>query len=116
MHEHDLFADAADRHRVALISDALGFGLTLESDAASFPHFFQWVNMRQGGYAVGLEPSTHRVAGDQAARDDGSMIWLQSGESRMYEAVYTVLTDAEACAHAEAAIASVGGMPKTDVP
>lgn len=49
-----------------------------------FPHFFQWMNLRSGAYAVGLEPSTHAVEGSQAARDDGSMIWLGPGESRSY--------------------------------
>lgn len=55
------------------------------SGSDAFPHFFEWLNLREGAYAVGLEPSTHHVTGARAARDAGQMIWLEHGESRTYE-------------------------------
>ncbi len=55
------------------------------------PNFFEWQNLRNGQYAVGLEPSSHHVGGDGAAREDGSMIWLEHGESREYRTTIRIL-------------------------
>ncbi|MFC5801889.1 aldose 1-epimerase family protein [Streptomyces formicae] len=88
VYEHQLIADEHGRHRVALVNDHLGQSFELDVDAHAFPCFFQWLNLREGGWAVGLEPSTHHVAGDAAAREDGSMIWLAHGERRSYESVF----------------------------
>ena len=33
---------------------------------------------------MGIEPSTHHVLGDLAARERGEMIWLEHGDSREY--------------------------------
>ncbi len=88
VYEHQLVADEHGRHRVGLVNDALGKSFELDVDAAAFPCFFEWLNLREGGWAVGLEPSTHHVAGDAAAREDGSMIWLEHGEQRRYESVF----------------------------
>ncbi|MCG5218248.1 aldose 1-epimerase family protein [Streptosporangium sp. KLBMP 9127] len=83
VYEHVLTGSAA-----ALVNDRLEFAVSVEWSAAEFPHFFQWLNLRAGDYAVGLEPSTHAVAGDAAAREDGSMIWLEPGESRTYHTTF----------------------------
>lgn len=88
VYEHRLVADARGRHRVALVNDAVGKSFELDVDASAFPCFFQWLNLREGGWAVGLEPSTHHVAGDAAARDEGSMTWLAHGDERRYESVF----------------------------
>jgi galactose mutarotase-like enzyme len=70
-----------------VVNPARGRAFELDYDPAAFPAFFEWLNLREGSYAVGLEPSTHHVAGDAAAREDGSMIWLAHGEERHYETV-----------------------------
>jgi hypothetical protein len=85
--EHELTADHDGRTRVRLVNDRLGRFFELDYDPHAFPAFFQWLNMREGEYAVGLEPSTHGVAGDAAAREDGSMIWLRHGDQRTYRSV-----------------------------
>ncbi len=87
VYEHRLRADAHGRHRVAVRNPSLGRTFEVDVDAAAFPCFFQWLNLRAGAWAIGLEPSTHHVAGDQAARDDGSMIWLEHDETRVYDTV-----------------------------
>lgn len=116
VYEHEVAVDAAGRGRAALVNDTLGLGLMLDWDAATLPRLVQWVNLRPGAYVVGLEPSTHGPAGDLAARADGSMLWLQPGESRRYSLRYTVLPDAEACARAEESIRATGPQPTTAVP
>lgn len=88
VYEHVLTPDADGRVRARVVNDRLGLAFELDYDPAAFPAFFEWLNLRQGSYAVGLEPSTHHVAGDTAARDDGSMIWLSHGEERRYRTVF----------------------------
>jgi uncharacterized protein DUF4432 len=88
VYEHVITPDADGRSRARLVNDRLGRGFELDYDPVAFPAFFEWLNLREGSYAVGLEPSTHHVAGDAAARADGSMIWLEHGEKRRYETVF----------------------------
>ena len=88
VYEHVLVPGPDGRVRAGLVNDRLGRGFELDYDPAAFPAFFEWLNLRAGAYAVGLEPSTHHVAGDAAARADGSMIWLEHGEERRYATVF----------------------------
>jgi len=71
-----------------VINERLHMGMQLEWWATELPYFFEWLHLREGAYAVGLEPSTHDVGGEAAARADGSMIWLGAGESRSYRTVF----------------------------
>jgi hypothetical protein len=87
VYEHALIPGEDGMHRVAVVNDRLGMKVSVEWPAAEFPYFFEWLNLRSGNYAVGLEPSTHHVSGDAAAREDGSMIWL---ESRVYHTTFRV--------------------------
>jgi len=107
--EHELVASPEGRHRVALLRADGDLGVEVEWDAAAMPCFFEWQNLREGQYAVGLEPSTHHVNGEAAARNDGSMTWLEHGESREYRTAIRVLEGPERTAAARAAITAVGG-------
>jgi galactose mutarotase-like enzyme len=109
--EHRLVADEAGRHRVALVTGEGTFGVEVAWDARTMPCFFQWQNLRSGQYAVGLEPSTHHVAGDAAAREDGSMTWLEHGESRSYSTTIRVLDGADAVQTCRTAIRGVASQP-----
>ncbi|MEU7740640.1 aldose 1-epimerase family protein [Nonomuraea sp. NPDC049158] len=92
VYEHALNPGAEGLHRVAVVNDRLGMAVSVEFRAAQFPCFFEWLNLRSGNYAIGLEPSTHHVGGDAAAREDGSMIWLEAQESRTYQTTFRVET------------------------
>ncbi|MTD16205.1 DUF4432 family protein [Nakamurella sp. YIM 132087] len=87
VYEHELRPDADGRVRAGIVNDRLGLSFHVDVDPAQLPCFFQWLHLREGAYAVGLEPATHHAAGDQAARDDGAMIWLGDGEERRYSTV-----------------------------
>jgi hypothetical protein len=76
--------------RAELVNDRLGMYFELEYVAAQFPSFFRWMHLREGAYAVGFEPSTHRVQGETAAREDGSMTFLEPGEERLYTTTFRV--------------------------
>ena len=88
VYEHRLVPDADGRTRVRIVNEKLARAFELDYDPTAFPAFFEWLNLREGSYAVGLEPSTHHVAGDAAAREDGSMIWLEHAEERVYTTTF----------------------------
>jgi hypothetical protein len=116
VYAHDVVADAQGRLAAALVNERLSMGFQLEWSAREFPFFFEWLHLREGAYAVGLEPSTHDVSGDAAAREAGTMIWLAPGESRSYHTTFTVLDGAESIGTSVRAIQSVQRQPAADVP
>ncbi|MBC7478737.1 MAG: DUF4432 domain-containing protein, partial [Pseudorhodobacter sp.] len=67
-------------------------------------------------YAFGIEPSTHHVLGDNAARDRGEMIWLTPRESRNYDSRFRVLDGAGDIAACQARIAAIAVQPGEDYP
>jgi hypothetical protein len=109
--EHQLVPGADGRHRVALISAQGERGIELSWDSATMPHFFEWQNLRDGQYAVGLEPSTHHVGGEGAARQDGSMTWLEHGESREYSSTIRVLDGLDETTRVRSAIRGMADQP-----
>ena len=114
--EHDLAADGAGLTAAAVVNDRLGLGFEVVSRKAELPCFYQWQNMQAGNYALGLEPSTHHVLGDTAARERGEMIWLGHDEGRDYAATFRVLDGAGAIAAAEARIAAAARQPEEEFP
>jgi hypothetical protein len=113
---HELRAAEDGRLAAAVVNDRLQFGMQLEWSQTEFPHFFEWLHLREGAYAVGLEPSTHAVGGSPAARADGTMIWLEAGESRSYHTTFRVLDGGSAIATAVDAIQARQRQPVADVP
>ncbi|WP_308467056.1 DUF4432 family protein [Rathayibacter soli] len=87
--------------RVALVRADRELGVEVAWDHAAMPHFFEWQNLREGQYAVGLEPSTHGIGGEDVARADGSMIWLEHAEGREYCTIIRILAGRHARLSAE---------------
>ena len=106
--EHELMIGPDGHHRVALIRPDNKFGVELAWDATGMPYFFEWQNLREGQYGIGLEPSTHHVSGEAEARADGSMTWLEHGESRSYRTTVNVLDGVEQTAAARSRIRRIG--------
>ena len=109
--EHQLVAGDDGLHRVALIRADGSSGVELSWTAAAMPCMFEWQNLRDGQYAVGLEPSTHHVSGEGAAREDGSMTWLEHGESREYRTTIRVLDGVEQTQASRDAVRALGPQP-----
>jgi len=114
--QHDMAADRQGEVEVAVVNDRLGLGIAVVTRRDQLPCAYQWQNFQAGHYVMGIEPSTHHVLGNRAARDRGEMIWLQAGEGRDYVARFRVLDGAEAIAAAEARIAAVQAQPAEDFP
>ncbi|TPJ05148.1 DUF4432 family protein [Mesorhizobium sp. B2-7-3] len=114
--QHEMAADAHGEVPVAVVNDRLGLGFEVATRKDQLPCAYQWQNFQAGQYALGIEPSTHHVLGDLAARERGEMIWLEHGESRAYDAVFRVLDGKEEIAGAEARIADIARQPERDYP
>jgi hypothetical protein len=84
VYQYQLEPDADGRVRVRLTNDKVHRAFELEYDPREFPAFINWVNLRAGEYVVGIEPSTHDIRGEAAARAEGTMIWLGHGDERTY--------------------------------
>ena len=114
--QHAVAADADGRVPVALINDRLGFGVEVSYRQDQLPCLFQWQNFQAGNYVMGIEPSSHHVPGDLAARARDEMIWLGAGESRDYALTIRVLPDAHATTMAEQRIAAISAQPAMPYP
>ncbi|MER9880703.1 MULTISPECIES: aldose 1-epimerase family protein [unclassified Mesorhizobium] len=114
--QHELGADSTGEVPVAVVNDSLGLGFEVVTRKDQLPCAYQWQNFQAGQYALGIEPSTHHVLGNLAARERGEMIWLEHGESRPYDAVFRVLDGAGEIAAAESRIAAIARQPREDYP
>jgi hypothetical protein len=114
--QHELAADETDAVPVALVNDRLGFGLEVTTRKDQFPCQYEWQNLQAGQYALGIEPSTHHVLGNQASRDRGEMIWLEHGEERRYDTTFRILPDVEAVTRSEERIRAICNQPGEDYP
>lgn len=114
--QHEAAADAGGEVPVALVNDRLGLGLQVTTRKDQLPCLYEWQHFQEGGYALGIEPSTHHVLGDLAARERGEMIWLGPQEARAYDTRFTVLDGAAAIAAAEARIRAIARQPADDYP
>lgn len=114
--QHETAADAEGLVPVALVNDALGIGLEVVTRKSQFPCMYEWQNLHQGQYALGLEPSTNHVLGHGFAAERDELIWLEHGEERRYDVVFRVLTNADEIADAESRIISIQRQPDEDYP
>ncbi|RST86407.1 DUF4432 family protein [Aquibium carbonis] len=114
--QHELAADASGEVPVAVVNERIGLGLELVTRKQQLPCMYQWQNFQAGQYAMGIEPSTHHVLGDNAARERGEMIWLEHGDERAYEATFRVLDGMAAIKAAEERIAGIAPQPDDEFP
>lgn len=114
--QHELAADAKGEVPVALVNDRIGLGVEVVTRKDQFPCQYEWQNLQSGQYALGIEPSTHHVTGNQAARDRGEMIWLEHGDERRYDSTFRVLDGADEIAAAERRIAALARQPEDEYP
>ncbi|PRH89175.1 DUF4432 domain-containing protein [Labrys okinawensis] len=114
--QHRLAADVAGEQPVALVNDRIGLGLMVVTRQDQLPCLYQWQNFQPGEYVLGIEPSTHHVLGDLAARERGEMIWLEHGEERRYQARCKILDGGDEIAAAENLITGIARQPQQDFP
>ena len=114
--QHETAADTGGEVPVALVNDHLALGIEVTTRKDQFPCLYEWQHFQAGAYAFGIEPSTHHVLGDLAARERGEMIWLQGQDSRSYSTTFRVLDGAAAIAATQARIHAIARQPQNDFP
>ena len=114
--QHETAANPAGEVPVALINDRLALGVEITTRKDQLPCLYEWQHFQAGAYALGIEPSTHHVLGDLAARDRGEMIWLGAQESRSYDSIFRILDGADALAATAARIHAIARQPTDDYP
>ena len=114
--DHEIAADAAGRVPTALINDALGLGFAVEFDGARFPCLQQWQALGDGVYGFGIEPVTTRWGDRAVAERSGEIVWLEHGESRVYDTRLSALDGAAAIARFDARVAAIHPQPAEEFP
>ena len=115
--QHETAADASGLVPVAIVNDRIGLGFEVETKKAQLPCLYQWQHFQLGNYVMGIEPSSHHVLGDNAARERGEMIWLEHDEGRTYDVVFRVLDGPERIsAHPKSAYAPSRSSPRRTIP
>ena len=92
---HDLRADQQGKTVVALVNDRLELGVYLRFSRLELPCFAQWKVQRQGEYVHGFEPGICHPIGREAAKREGSLVWLAPMERREVRLELGLLDGAE---------------------
>lgn len=77
---------------------AEGLGLRVAWDARAMPAFYQWQNLQEGNYVVGLEPATVLAGTREDWKRRGELRFLGHGERVSYRLELTPVMGAEALA------------------
>ena len=91
----DINADGAGWCSCGLHNAQLGLALSLRFKKEQLPWLINWQHWGKGEYVTGLEPSTNQLIGQAQARERNELIFLQPGETRIYELELEVLDNKE---------------------
>jgi len=87
----DIESDIFGQSVCGISNPKIGLAVALKFKKEQLPWFANWQHWGKGEYVTGLEPSTHPLTGQAKAREDGSLIFIEPGESRIYELELDVL-------------------------
>lgn len=103
VYEHALRPAADGSSTVLLVNPSFaglpgttGLGFRLTYDAKAMPAFYQWQNLHEGDYVIGLEPATCHAGSREDWKKRGEMIWLEHGQGRDYRLGFAALVGTEA--------------------
>jgi hypothetical protein len=83
-----------------------GLGFLMTYDARAMPAFYQWQNLHEGDYVIGIEPATCHAGSREDWKKRGEMIWLEHGEHRDYRLAFEGIAGAAALADVTSTIES----------
>jgi hypothetical protein len=89
--EKDIFGDSV----CGLYNDKIGLAVSLKFKKEQLPWLANWQHWGKGEYVTGIEPSTHPLTGQAKSREDGTLIFIEPGESRVYELELKVMDSKE---------------------
>lgn len=91
----DIEADIFGQSVCGISNPKIGLAVALKFKKDQLPWVANWQHWGKGEYVTGLEPSTHPLTGQAKAREDGTLIFIEPGESKSYELELDVLDDIE---------------------
>ncbi len=77
--------DSSGRCVCGLHNSKIGIALALRFYKKQLPWLINWQHWAKGEYVTGLEPATNPLIGQAKARADQQLIFLQPGETRIYD-------------------------------
>ena len=77
--------------RLDLGGDGPGLAFLIEYRREELPVLLEWQSVREGGYALGIEPSTAHPGGAALNEEHGLLRHLDHGESRRYRTRFSVV-------------------------
>lgn len=89
----DIESDIFGQSECGIYNSKLGIAVALKFQKEQLPWMANWQHWGKGEYVTGLEPSTHPLSGQAKAREDGSLIFINPGETRSYDLELEVLSD-----------------------
>jgi hypothetical protein len=92
---HRLGAASDGRAHTALVNRKQSLGLYIAHDPTELPWMWQWKQMGQGTYVMGMEPSNCKGDGRANVRERGELIYLEPGQRQEYHLEIGVLHTAE---------------------
>jgi hypothetical protein len=93
----DLAPDGDGMVNVALVNRRLSLGAYIRYRQRELPRFTEWKMMGWGDYVLGLEPGNCWPSGGRAAaREQGTLEFLEPGQSVEYSLEIGVLTGEDA--------------------
>jgi hypothetical protein len=84
---HNPKTDEEGKTAVALINKKLEIGAALQFNKNQLQNFIQWKQMGEGEYVLGMEPANCLVGGRSEARKNGTLEYLEPGETRNFDLV-----------------------------
>lgn len=85
-------ADYQDQVVCGYANDNLGLALKITFSKKQMPWLINWQHWGKNEYVTALEPATHPPIGQAAARENGTLILLEPGESRTYDLLLEVVS------------------------
>jgi hypothetical protein len=101
------FVDVAIVNR-ALRPDLGGLGVYLRYDASTLPVYIAWRMMREGLYALGMEPATNPFGNPKDLAGQGFPVVMEPGEQRRYQLEYGILVGGDAIERFRSTLAQPG--------
>lgn len=87
----DIRPDETGQCSCGLHNERLGLAVALRFEKSQLPWLTNWQHWGKGEFVTGLEPGTNPPIGQNQARQQGTLIVLEPGESRHYDLELEVL-------------------------
>lgn len=81
----DITPDSGGKCTCGVVNRSIGLEANLEFTKSQLPWLTNWQHWGKKEYVMALEPCTHPPIGQATAREEGSLIQLDVGETRAYD-------------------------------